>query len=284
MAKDSGNLTSEILEKSVVSVERSFEIIELLVDAEDGLSLAEISQRLSVNKAIASKLLNTLVALSLVLRDDKAQRFYATYRVSNLGLRQLQTSRLMYQCSHVLKSLAEQTGELVRLAIVEGQGSRLTWVYSVAGKKRGLQIDPNYTLDISYHTHAAGKAWLSTMPFDDAFKLCVAQGIKQLTPFSRVTMQDLKADLEEASKQGFVVSYEENEIGVGAIAAPIIAPNISKADECVGVVSISAPSNRMSPEDFRLCGPVLTATTSYLASIWPLQALARSGFSLTQIT
>src|SRR5688572_27396481 len=98
---------SERVEETVVSVERAFAIVEMLADAEDGLSLAEIARRLDLNKAIAVKLLHTLERLALVWRDDRARRFYLTYSISNLGLRQLQKSRLLDQCSAVLKSLAE---------------------------------------------------------------------------------------------------------------------------------------------------------------------------------
>ena len=264
-------------EKSVISVDRSFQIVEMLVDADDGLSLAEIAAKLDVNKAIAAKLLATLMKLFYVLRDDATQTYFATYRISNLGLRQLQTSRIVYQCSHVLKDLAERTGELVRLAVVEGGGTKLTWVYSVSGKKRSLQIDPNYTLEISFHTHAAGKAWLSTMPFEEAFRMCQKQGLHKLTPYSRVTAADLKQDLAIGAKQGFIVSYEENELGVGAVAAPIQIKTLTKQIECVGVVSISAPSNRMSAKDLADCGPLLRSTVEHLASFWPLEVVARSG-------
>src|SRR5690606_35936914 len=84
-------------EKGVISVDRSFQIMEMLVDADDGLSLADIASGLKVNKAIAAKLLATLTRLFYVLRDDATQRYFATYRISNLGLRQLQTSRIVYQ-------------------------------------------------------------------------------------------------------------------------------------------------------------------------------------------
>jgi IclR family transcriptional regulator, acetate operon repressor len=267
---------SERVEETVVSVERAFAIVAMLADAEDGLSLAEIARRLDLNKAIAVKLLNTLERLALVWRDDRARRFYLTYSISNLGLRQLQKSRLLDQCSAVLKSLAEESGELVRLAVVE-HGQRITWVLAIAGAKRSLQIDPNYTLEIGLQTHAAGKAWLSTMPFDRALKLMLQQGIRQLTPYSKVAIGEIRADLEAAARRGFASSYEENELGVGAVASPILAPTLNGELECVGTVSLAAPTNRMNRADLEACGSLVVAAAARLASIWPLEARARSG-------
>jgi DNA-binding IclR family transcriptional regulator len=253
--------------------------LEYLVDAEDGRSLADVAKQLDVNKSIASKLLDTLADLALIWRDGATQRFYSTYRVSNLGLRQLQTGRLMHLCATVLKTLAENTGELVRLAVVEGGGETLTWIYSAPGKRRALLIDPHYTLEINYQTHSAGKAWLMTMPFQRAWKILQARGIRRLTPYSKVTKSELQADFVQGSKQGFIVSFEENEIGVGALAAPIriVAPN--GESKCVAVVSISAPSNRLSKADLISQAPLLLDVVNYLGKVWPDEALVRSGLT-----
>jgi IclR family transcriptional regulator, acetate operon repressor len=134
---------------TILSVERAFRLIEQLADLDGGASLAEIARHLDVNKGIASKLLTTLESLGLVWRDDKAQRYDLTFLISNLGLRQMQKSRLLDQCAAALKNLAEESGELVRLAVVENS-DRLTWVHAVTGTKWSLQINPNYSLKISW--------------------------------------------------------------------------------------------------------------------------------------
>jgi DNA-binding IclR family transcriptional regulator len=267
----------EKMDETIISVARAFEVIEMLADSVDGLPLAEISRRLDLNKAIVIKILHTLENLMLVWRDERAQRYYLTYSISNLGLRHLQTSRLLDQCSAALRQLAEETGELVRLAIVEPGGQRLVWVQSFAGSKRSLRIDPNYTLAIGLHTHATGKAWLSTLPFPDALKLMLQQGLAPLTPHSKTSIADIRDELDEAGRRGFALSFEENELGVGAVAAPIRAATLGGMTECVGVVSLAAPSNRMSRSDLESCGSIVVATTTRLGETWPLEARARSG-------
>ena len=262
---------------TIVSVDRAFLIVELLADAPEGATLADIARQLDVNKAIAVKLLNTLERLEIVWRDDRLQRFFLTYRVSNLGLRHLQTSRLLDQCAAVLKALAEESGELVRLAVVEPGGERLTWVHVVAGTKRTLQIDPNYSLSISLHTHAIAKAWLMTMEPERAVELILHQGIAPLTKHTKTSIEAIREDLAFARRRGFAASFEENEIGISAIAAPIYASNLAGETECVGAVSLAAPTNRMSGEALEAWGPQLMRTTEHLGRIWPLEARARSG-------
>lgn len=264
-------------EDTILAVERALDLIEHLSSATDGLSLAEISRELLLNKAIVVRLLDTLEHAGYVWRDDRVQRFYLTYRVSNIGLRHLQTSRLLDQCAAVLKSLAEESGELVRLAVVEPGGEKLTWVHLISGAKRTLQIDPNYSLEISLHTHAIAKAWLSTMPIERALALIEAQGVEAQTRYSMTTPEAIREDLRLAAQRGYAGSFEENEIGISAIAAPVWADTLEGGRECVGAVSLAAPTNRVSREDLENWGPALIRNTEQLGRIWPLEARARSG-------
>ncbi|KAA0069239.1 IclR family transcriptional regulator (plasmid) [Tardiphaga sp. P9-11] len=266
---DSKRGATKPVETTVLAVERALETIQLLSGASDGLSLAEISRELIVNKAIASRLLETLEHAGYVWRDDVAQRYHLTYRISNLGLRQLQQSGLLGQCTSVLEDLAERTGELVRLSVVE-RGEKITWVYAVVGTRRTLRIDPNFNFEVSLHSHATGKAWLMTLPFERAAQLIDQVGMASLTPHTNVDYEVLRKELDISSRRGFASTFEENEIGVGAVAAPIMASRLSGATECVGVVSVAAPTNRMTRTQVEACGPLAAEVASRLARMWPL--------------
>jgi DNA-binding IclR family transcriptional regulator len=259
-----------VAEETIVSVERAFEVVAMLADAAEGASLADIARHLDVNKAIALKLLATMEGLHVVWHDRVAQRYNLTYRVTNLGLRQLQKTRLLDQSAAVLKALAEQTGELVRLAIVENR-DRITWVYAISGAKRTFQVDPNYTLDAYLHTTAIGKSWLATLPFELALKYMLREGMKPLTKHTKTTAKAIRAELDLARKRGYATSFEESELGVIAIAAPILVKALTGETECVGAVSLAAPTNRMNPRELMACSPQLLATVDRLARIWPLE-------------
>jgi IclR family transcriptional regulator, acetate operon repressor len=270
---DSRRPSAKPVETTVLAVERALEMIELLSGAADGLSLAEISRELIINKAIASRLLETLEHAGYVWRDDIAQRYHLTYRISNLGLRQLQQSGLLGQCTSLLEDLAERTGELVRLSVVE-RGEKITWVYAVVGTRRTLRIDPNFNFEVSLHSHATGKAWLMMLTPKRAMELLKREGIAALTPHTNVDLKSLRKELDTAGRRGFALTYEENEIGVGAVAAPIMAPRLSGGTECVGVVSVAAPTNRMTRAGIEACGPLAAEVASRLALMWPLDERA----------
>ncbi len=261
--------TPKPAEETLLSVERAFAMVEVLSDASEGRSLAELAREFAINKAIAQRLLDTLEAIGIVWRDDLRQRWHLTYKISNLGLRQLQKGGLLDQCAATLKSLASATGELVRLAVVE-HGEKITWVYAIAGVRRSVQIDPNYSLEIQLNTHAIAKAWLATMPFDEALRLIERQGAVALTRYSHVNVEELRADHAATAARGFAISFEEQELGVGAIAAPVIVTELDETRRCVGAVSLAAPTSRMNRAELEACAPALLATVAHLAETWPL--------------
>ncbi|MBA2962170.1 MULTISPECIES: IclR family transcriptional regulator [Ramlibacter] len=253
---------------TITGVERALFVIEQLAEAPDGLSFTEILNILEVNKSIAFKLLNTLIATRYVFKDEKTGNYCLTYRISNVGMKKMSRSRLLNQSQVILRELADQTGEFIRLAVVEQD--TITWVMSILTKKRYLQIDPNYSTEIGLHTHAAGKAWLATIEPDRARRLILERGIQRMTPHSLVDIKKIMADLHVTAERGYAISYEEHGLGVGAIGAPIMVQQFgSEQPRCVGVVTLAAPVAHMDRAALETCAPQVVATAEKLASVWP---------------
>ena len=261
---------TEKLGGGVVSLRRGLQLLELLGEGDSPWSLADLSRRMAVNKAIVLRLLDEMRNSAFVYRDEDTGAYQLTYKLSNLGLRKLSQTGVLDQSNGVLRELADSTGELVRLAVVEPE-NRLTWVLAFTGARRSLHIDPNYRLEIGLSTHAAGKAWLSTMERDKAWELLQLEGIRKMTPHSRIEPAEIDAELKRARTRGFATSNEENELGVRAIAAPIMVLLANGEKACVGVVSVAAPTSRMSKGEIEAQAPALLAAVSKIAEIWPIQ-------------
>jgi IclR family transcriptional regulator, acetate operon repressor len=263
--------TDSVAADGIVSVERALSILEWLADEHDGLSFPELRRLLNINQGLCFKLLQTLEGAGYILRQEQTGRYFLTYKISNLSLRRLHQARLLDQCSGVLRALANSTGELARLAMVERD--RITWVLSVAGEgaqNHSLRIDTYNTQSIGLHSHATGKAWLSTMSFERVRDLLRIHGIKPLTPHTLTSMNDIKAELERTRRAGFARSYEEHELGIAAVAAPIVIRQLDGSLTCVGTVSLAAPTSRMSREDLDLKGGLVARATHQLEASWPL--------------
>jgi IclR family acetate operon transcriptional repressor len=249
------------------AIERAMATIELLADKPDGLTLSELARLLDVNKALAHRVLQALDAAGYVFRVEPAGLYRLTYKVRNIGLRHMSSTHLLDQNLSVLQGLADMTDELVRLAVVEGD--TLTWVAALQGTRRMLQLNPNYTFHIHLHTHATGKIWLSTLPRAHALELVHNAGIEPRTENSVTDLARLEAELDLARERGYAMTYEEDEVGVGAVAAPIMARQLDGSMRCVGVVSLAAPTSRMSREQLDSHHPLVVAAAGRLADRWP---------------
>ncbi len=255
----------------VLSLLRGMRILEVLAERGHGISLAELSRELAVNKAIAFRLAEALVEANFLFRHEQTGLYELTFKLSNLGLRKLDSARILDQAGGVLRRLAERTGELARLAVVE-QDCRITWVLAAAGEKRSLRIDPNYRFDVCFASHATGKAWLSTLPRKRAWELMQAQGTPKFTPYSLTRKAEIEQEIGQASRRGYALSYEENELGVGAVAAPILVRLINGQQSCVGVISLAAPTYRMTKSQLAACAPMVIEATRELSAIWPIDS------------
>ncbi len=247
---------------SLVTVHRTMAVLEMLVDAGAGLSLSDIAKELDVNKSIALRITTTLENLSYIYRNTENKRFYASYKVSNLGLRLLGRTRLLDQCQPVLRRLAEQTGELVLFSVLDRNVPR--WVMAVTGVRRRLQVEPMTSMEV--HSTATGKAWLATLP--DAEVMRVLKGrMRMITPNTITSMKQMMAELKTIRATGISFSNQENEVGIGSVATAI---KQDPKGPPVGFVSITAPLVRAGEADFVRYRTLVAEAARALGESWPL--------------
>ena len=75
----------------------------------------------------------------------------------------------------------------------------------------------------------------------------------------------------EEARQGYSVTYEEIEIGVCGVAAPIMVEMPGQGPVCVGAASIAAPSVRMDRAALHAAAPLIVAATRRIGRLWPLR-------------
>jgi IclR family transcriptional regulator, acetate operon repressor len=93
-------------------------------------------------------------------------------KLGALGLQQLETAGIDRWAQACPRDLAEETQELVRLAVVEEAGLR--WVAKAQGSNSALTIDAASGAQVIPYATASGKAWLSTLPVGEA--KCILNG------------------------------------------------------------------------------------------------------------
>ncbi len=242
-------------------LERSFAILEYLAVYPEGLPLASIAADLDLPRSACHRLLTDLVRCGYVRQLRDHGDYALTTKLAALGLSYLSSSGIVDIAQPLIDRLAVSSGELVRLAIVDGE--RLTFVAKAQGARFGLRYDPDMGIDVRLSCSAGGHAWLMTMSDEQAVEIVARQGFgdpAQYGPKAPTTIKALTKVLQEDRKRGFSLINEMYSPGMTAMAAPV-----RRRDEpAIGVITIAGPLMRLTEQRMLELGPELLAAASEL--------------------
>lgn len=184
------------------TLSRGLRALELLAEAENPLSIAELSEGLGVHRSIAYRILRTLEAHSLVMRDD-AGRVAAAPGLAALARgvsRDLQSAALPE-----LSALANELSMTAFIAVWDRQNCVTLMTVEPTHTRTALIQRPGTRH--SFSAGAPGIAIQSTMTEEQWDR--VAPG------------QKYRSESRLARERGYAVSHNEVIEGVSAVAAPI---------------------------------------------------------------
>jgi DNA-binding IclR family transcriptional regulator len=239
------------------TVGRLLSILEVLAHEPQGIALAELAHEVSLPKSACHRLLAELVRSSYVRQTREHGEYVLTTKLPALGLSFLGGAGVIDIGQPIIDRLAETSGELVRLAIVDGD--RLTFVAKAQGARSGLRYDPDMGIDVRLSCSAGGHAWLMTLSEERATELVAHQGFgspRQFGPKAPTTFKALSKVLGEDRKRGFSIIVEQYAPGMSAMAAPVLR----RGGAAVGVITVAGPLMRLSEKRMQEFGrPLLDA-------------------------
>lgn len=260
---------------TVAAVSRCLNLLEILASAREPLELSELAARLDVPPSAAHRLITTLTDHGWAVQEVSTQKYALSLRMSTLAFRNLDLRHVPDVVQAALNGLARATREYCRLAILEGQN--LVWVARAQGAVTGLRYDPDMGQDIVLHATANGKAWLATLPEEEAISIVYARGLdtdRKLGPNSVRTIDELRARLNETRALGYGTSVEEAEAGTAALAVPFRA-GPDPAAPVAGTISLAGPLVRLSRDRWPDLAAELNRTAEEVSQIWPLRMRQR---------
>jgi IclR family transcriptional regulator, KDG regulon repressor len=217
----------------IQSLARGLKILDMLGQAQDGVSITELAERLGVDKGSASRLVATLVNFGYAEKDEQTRRFHLGPQVVPLSRSVLARLSMREVAKPFLHALMERTGECVHLAVpAQGKVLYVDQVESPATLRVNAQVGTMNPL----HCTALGKALLA---FGD---LDLPSTLEAFTPHTLTNSDQLRKNLEQVRLQGYVVDDEEFDLGVRCIAVPVFDFR-GKAAASIG---ISGPATRVT--------------------------------------
>lgn len=248
----------------VANIERGMAIYEALVGLPHGLTVGELALQLRLPKSAVSRILATFQNDGYVARDPLSNRFRIALKLISLVLRHVDRLGIDELCLPLMRSLAEETGELVQLALVDGEEMR--FVAKADGPHRIRAVSLMGT-KVETHSMAAGKVWLASLPRSHALKLALADGLKRHTNTTITTIEDFGRELDQVRERGYAMNLGEFAEGVHSIAAPIRSQRMGGA--VLGAAVLTGPEFRLAEARLAEHAPALEKLGGELGEILP---------------
>jgi IclR family transcriptional regulator, acetate operon repressor len=246
-----------------LALDRGLSLLEHLAAHPDGLPLSMLATELDMPLSACHRLLGDLHRRGYVRQIRSQGDYVLTTKVVSLGLGYLSNAGIVEIAEPLLERLAQKTGELVRLSIVDE--NRLTWVAKSQGMRQGLRYDPDMGMVARLSCTASGHAWLLTMSDERALELVNQQGFGDPAaygPKAPTTIKALLGYLHAGRVRGYAMIDEVFAPGMSALAAPVM-----RRQEAIGVISIAGPRLRLTTARMHEIAPLLLDAAAELGPI-----------------
>lgn len=246
-----------------LALDRGLSLLEHLAAHPDGLPLALMASELDIPLSACHRLLGDLQRRGYVRQARKQGDYVLTTKVVSMGLGYLSNAGIVDIAEPLLERLAQKSGELVRLSIVDED--RLTWIAKAQGMRQGLRYDPDMGMDARLSCTASGHGWLLTLSDERALELVSRQGFglpKDYGPNAPTTVKALLGVLHAARVRGYAMIDEVFAPGMSAMAAPVL-----RRKDAIGVISIAGPRIRLTPARMHELAPALLDAAAELGPI-----------------
>lgn len=226
----------------VQTIERVSLILDILGQNPQGISIRDLSLKVSLPKGTTHRLLSSLSYLGYVRQDPKTRNYLLGFKLVELGNLLLGQLDLRKEAESFLKELAERTKETVHMVILDRNEVVYIDKVEVDHNPSGLRMASRIGLRNPAHSSAVGKVLLSLFSDEALNQFLKDKKLSKRTEHTITDAVQLKEHLKMVRNQGYAIDDEENEKGVRCVGAPIY----NEAGNAVAAVSISGPAFRVT--------------------------------------
>jgi DNA-binding IclR family transcriptional regulator len=221
----------------IKSLGKATEILETIRNNKKPISLEEVSRISELNKTTCFRFLQTMLELDIIVQNGGSKNYKLGPKLISLGLSALNSFDLHREAIPVMRELREDTGETVNLSILDGPDLLI-----IERFRSNHLYNANLTVGsrLPLHCTSQGKAILAFLKDERLEKLLSCIKFKKYTDKTVKNKIALKTQLSEIKKVGYSINKEEFEIGIAAIAGPIV----NHAGEAVAALNVSFPLAR----------------------------------------
>jgi IclR family acetate operon transcriptional repressor len=241
---------------SVRAVHRVCDILDLLQEKTERVSLADIAKIIGLPKSSALRYLSTLESRRYVQRDADSGEYSVGLAFVPFHPQRFEVLRRRFR--PLLEQLRDRFDETVNLGVLDG--TRVYYLDGVETQRAVRMTVPAGQRD-PIHSTALGKAIAVHLPADRVHAILTEEGMPARTERTIVTAKDFLAELERVRRRGYALDNCENEPDGRCVAVGLAGSRLPVA------VSLSAPSARLPLERVGQVAAALQATAQQLGEL-----------------
>ena len=245
---------------SVQSVERAFELLEIMASAGPSIAFGELAARAELPQPTIHRLVRTLLNMGYV-RQLPNRHYALGPKLIRLGE---SAAQLIGAWSRPhLAELVEKTGESANMAVLDNDMA--VYVAQVPSP-HSMRMFTEVGRRVYLHCTGVGKALLMQLPNEAVLAVMKRAGMPAASENTHTTPDALIRDIELSRSRGYAVDEGEQELGVRCFAVPVPdAPTLT-------AVSISGPAARLTLKSATKVAPLLKRVARDLASEFDKEA------------
>ncbi|GGE26733.1 IclR family transcriptional regulator [Pullulanibacillus camelliae] len=226
---------------SVKSAARVLEIMELLADNDQGLSVKEISASLDFPQSSTFNIIQTMFTEGY-LTQSADKRYKLGPKFIRIGTKALKAFDLHSDARPLLQQLMEKVEETVFMAVLSGK--EIVYIAKV-NNNRSIQTSAEIGSRKPLYCTGLGKAMLAFLDTEEREVLLDAIALEALTPKTVTNREQLIQQLQHFKEWGYAIDDEENEEGLYCYAAPIF----DASGQLKAAISTAGPKERITKNE-----------------------------------
>jgi IclR family pca regulon transcriptional regulator len=206
------------------------------------LSVSDAARTAEVSRAAARRCLITLTELGYV--EHTGREFRPLPRLRGLGGVTTKRDRIARLAEPLLKRARDQLAESVSLAVLDDDRPHFI---ARAEAEHILSTGVRVGAYLPAYCSATGRVLLGQFPDNEIAQRIGRKPLPARTPHTITKLTPLLAEIQTTRKRGYGISDEELELGMRAMAVPVIGDG----NEIIAAISVSAASARVRAADLR---------------------------------
>ena len=203
--------------KSIQSLERAFDILELLA-VQGAQPLNAIAEGTGLSKSTAYRILSTLCLRGYAEQKQAGGEYRLGLKLAEIASLKLNQLELKTEAQPYLRELSQKLGQAVHLGVLKGmdvvyidkvEPVNTLRMYSAIGRRVPVQ------------RAAMGKVLLGNLEMSDLLEYAAVLPYTKKCKNTITQPEVLAEQIALAKKQGYAVDDEENEEGIRCVAAPV---------------------------------------------------------------